>query len=48
METRWTKRIEEIHAKIRVELAGRTLPDLAEVIRKGREERDEQLVNSLH
>ena len=42
------KRIEELHAKIRAELAGRTLPDLAEVIRKGREERDEQLINSLH
>ena len=42
------KRIEELHTKIRAELAGRTLPDPAEVIRQGREERDEQLANSLH
>ena len=42
------KRIEELHTKIRAELAGRTLPDPAEVIRQGRKERDEQLANSLH
>ena len=42
------KRIEELHTKIRAELAGRTLPDPAEVIRQGRKERDEQLRNSLH
>ena len=47
-KTNLKKRIEELHAKIRAELAGRALPDLAEVIRQGREERDEQLNNSLH
>ena len=43
----WWKMVEELHAKLRVELAGRTLPDPAEMIRLGREERDEQLLNSL-
>ncbi|HLA05925.1 MAG TPA: type II toxin-antitoxin system Phd/YefM family antitoxin [Anaerolineales bacterium] len=41
------KRLENLHAQIRVELAGRTLPDPAEIIRQGREERDEQLLNNL-
>jgi len=44
----WWSMVEELHAKLRVELAGRTLPDPAEIIRQGREERDEQLSNSLH
>lgn len=42
------KKFEELHAQIRAELAGRTLPDPAEIIRQGREERDEQLNDSLH
>jgi prevent-host-death family protein len=42
------KRLEDLHTKIRAELTGRKLPDPAEVIRRGREERDEQLQNSLH
>jgi prevent-host-death family protein len=42
------KRIDDLHTQIRAELAGRTLPDPAEVIRQGREERDEQIRNSLH
>ena len=42
------KRLDDLHTKIRAELAGRKLPDPAEVIRQGREERDEQLRNSLH
>lgn len=42
------KRIKALHAQIRKELAGKDLPDLADVIRQGREERDEQLLNSLH
>ncbi len=46
-QTNWPKRLEALHAQIRTELAGRTLPDPAEIIRKGREERDEQLLNSL-
>jgi prevent-host-death family protein len=41
------RKIEDLHAKIRVELAGKSLPDPAELIRQGREERDEQLLNSL-
>ena len=41
------KRIKALHAQIRKELAGKALPDLADVIRQGREERDEQLLNSL-
>ncbi len=41
------KRIEALHAKIRAELGGKTLPDPAELIRQGREERDEQINNSL-
>lgn len=41
------KRFDELHAQIRVELKGRKLPDPAEVIRQGREERDEQLLSSL-
>jgi prevent-host-death family protein len=43
----WRAMLEELHAKLRVELAGRTLPDPAEIIRQGREERDEQLLSSL-
>ena len=42
------KKFEELHAQIRAELAGRTLPDPADIIRQGREERDEQLIDSLH
>ena len=41
------KRIEVLHVQIRKELVGKDLPNLAEVIRQGREERDEQLLNSL-
>jgi prevent-host-death family protein len=41
------KRIEVLHKKIRFELAGKNLPDPAELIRQGRGERDEQINNSL-
>ncbi len=41
------KRIKVLHTQIRKELAGKDLPNLADVIRQGREERDEQLLNSL-
>ena len=41
------KRIEGLHKKIRTELKGKSLTDPAELIRQGREERDEQLNNSL-
>ena len=42
------KRLEDLHTQIRAEVAGRTLPDPAEVIDQGRKERDEQLRDSLH
>ena len=42
------KRLEDLHAQIRSELAGKTLPDPADIIRQGREERDEQLLDNLH
>ena len=41
------KRIEALHKKIRTELKGKPLTDPAELIRQGRQERDEQLNNSL-
>ncbi len=41
------KRVEALHKKIRVELKGKKLVDPAELIRQGREERDEQINNSL-
>ena len=40
------KRLNKLHAQIRVELAGRTLPDPAEIIRQGRKERDKQLLEN--
>jgi len=42
------KRLELLHAQIRVELKGKKLTDISEIIRQGREERDEQLLNNLH
>ncbi len=47
-KTDMKKRLEDLHGRIRAELVGRTLPDPADVIRQGREERDQQLFNSLH
>ncbi|MBL8092383.1 MAG: type II toxin-antitoxin system Phd/YefM family antitoxin, partial [Anaerolineales bacterium] len=38
------KRLELLHAQIRVELKGKKLTDISEIIRQGREERDEQLL----
>lgn len=43
----WRKLLEEAHESIRIALNGRELPDPAEMIRQGREERDEQLLNAL-
>ncbi|PIU90992.1 MAG: type II toxin-antitoxin system Phd/YefM family antitoxin [Anaerolineae bacterium CG17_big_fil_post_rev_8_21_14_2_50_57_27] len=43
----WRKMVEETHALIRAELKGRTLPPPEEMLRQAREERDEQLLNSL-
>lgn len=44
----WRKTLDELHEKLRVELAGRSLPEPEEIIRQGREERDEQLLDNLH
>ncbi len=46
-KTNLQKRLDDLHAQIRAELKGGKLPNLADVIRQGREERDEQLLNSL-
>ena len=43
----WRKLLEEAHDSIREALNGQELPDPAEMIRQGREERDEQLLNAL-
>ena len=43
----WRKLLEEAHNSIREALKGKELPDPAEIIRQGREERDEQLLNTL-
>lgn len=43
----WRKMVEETHALIRAELKGRTLSPPEEMLRQAREERDEQLLNSL-
>ena len=41
------KRLDELHSQIRMGLAGKTLPDPAEVLRQAREERDKQILGSL-
>jgi len=43
----WRKLLEEAHKSIRAEIGDRQLPDPAEMLRLAREERDEQLFNSL-
>jgi prevent-host-death family protein len=44
----WRKMLAETHALIRAELGGREIqPSPEEVIRQGREERDEQLLDNL-
>ena len=43
----WRKLLKEAHESIRAAVGDRPLPDPAEVIRQGREERDEQLLNSM-
>ena len=43
----WRELLKRTHDQLRLELKGRTLPDPAEMIRLGREERDEQLFSSL-
>ncbi len=46
-QTNWQKKLEDLHKRIKVELAGRTLPAPEEMLRLAREERDEQLITSL-
>lgn len=41
------KRLNELHARIRAELAGKVLLDSAEVMHLGREERDKQLLENI-
>lgn len=43
----WRTLLEEAQESVRTALAGRELPDPAEIIRQGREERDEQLLNAM-
>jgi hypothetical protein len=43
----WRKTLDELHERLRVELAGRTLPEPEEMIRQGREDRDVQLFMAL-
>ena len=43
----WRQLLKEAHESVRAALGNRQLPDPAEIIRQGREERDEQLLNSL-
>jgi len=46
-ETDWREMLRRTHELVRKDLAGRELPDPAEMIREAREIRDEQLLNSL-
>jgi prevent-host-death family protein len=41
------ERLREFHEELRKELAGRTLPPAEDVIREGRDERDEQIHASV-
>jgi len=43
----WRQLLKEAHESIRTALSNRQLPDPAEIINQGREERDDQLLNSL-
>ena len=43
----WRQLLEEVHKSIRAEIGDGQLPDPAEMLRLAREERDEQLLNSL-
>lgn len=47
-KTALQKRIDELHMQIRSELVGRALPNPTDIIRQGREERDQQLLDGLH
>jgi len=46
-QTDWRKMLDEVHERIRIELAGRTLPAPEDIIRQGREDRDVQLFMAL-
>lgn len=47
-QANFQKRLAKLHAQIRSELKDKKLPDISEIIRQGREERDERLLNNLH
>ena len=47
MSAKMQRRLEKLHSQIRMELAGKTLPDPAEMLRQAREERDKQILGSL-
>lgn len=40
------RRLNKLHAHIRAELAGKSLPDAAEIIRQSREKRNKQLLDT--
>lgn len=43
----WQVKLAKFHEKFRDELAGADLPDPAEIIRQGREDRDKELLDAL-
>ncbi len=43
----WRKKLAETHDLIRKELKGRKLPDPSEMLRQARQERDDEILNSL-
>jgi prevent-host-death family protein len=47
-QTDWRNLLIESRQTVRAALKGKKLPDPAEIIRQGREERDEQLLSALH
>jgi prevent-host-death family protein len=46
-QTDWRALLKEAQESIQAALGDRELPDAAEIIRQGREERDEQLLNAM-
>ena len=43
----WKERLDKLHERFRMELAGLSLPTPASIIQQGREYRDKELFNSL-
>ena len=44
----WHRRLDALHERMRAEIGDRELPDVAELIREGHEERDQQLWDAIH